>query len=460
MTRTSIRSTGSRSAGLRRTRAIAAASTAAVLLAACGGSGGGTEGAAPTGGAASEGGDQLEVDDFSVMSRWATGTPEYTQLQSAISSFTDQTGVDVGVTDGGEDIDVTFETAVAAGQSPDVVVVNLFDKSLGWLDAGVTVPVDDYLTDWGLADKLDDEAVQQWRVDQTEDGQLQGFPYSGFAWPIWYNTALLEAAGVTEVPETTDDLIAAAQALKAAGTPPMIVGGNDWSGQKLFYQIIQTYLAPEQAQQVFSEGGYCASPETVQGIELFTELRDAGLFVDNVAGFTADDMNNTYFSQGAAMMPAGSWAFTPAVEADSETGGGVVENTELAGFPLPADGAAFDDPTIYKAFTGVGFMVTPKGAEDDRIAATKAFIETFMTPEVVGGFVDNANIVTPVAGDFTENATNPLLKKALDLQGASTAVLPDVWIGTASDPLTQVTTAAYGGDDAQAICSGLDQATS
>ncbi len=431
----------------------AAAATLAMSMAACSSDDG--DGAAA--GTADAGSD---VGTLQVMSRWTAGTQEYEVLQSVIDSYTEQTGVEVEVIDGGEDIDVTFETAVAAGQAPDVVVVNLFDKSLGWLDAGVTVPVDDYLAEWGLEDTISEEALQQWRVGQEADGALQGFPYSGFSWPVWYNTALLSEAGVDEVPTTVDELVAATEALRAAGTPPMIVGGSDWSGQKLFFQVMQTYLDTEEAQTLFSEGGYCDSEAALQGIELFVRLRDSGLFVDNVEGLTADNMNNTYFSGGAAMMPAGSWAFAPAVEADEETGGDVVGSTQLSGFPVPEGEGAFDAPTVYKGYTGVGFMLTPEGASDERIDASRAFIEAFMADDVVSQFVSQANFVTPIAGDFADDASNPLLSEALALDGVEGAVLPDVWLGPNADPVTQVTTLAYGDADPQAICSGLDSATS
>lgn len=432
-------------AGRRKSTALAITLAAGLGMSACGGGSG-------------EGGGDSALDDFTVMSRWSTGTPEYEALQTQVAAFTDETGIDVEIIDGGEDIDVTFETAVAAGQSPDVIAVNLFDKSLGWLDAGVTVPTDDYVSEWGLEDKISAEALLQWRQGQAEDGELLGMPYSGFAWPVWFNTRLLADAGVDEVPTNTDELMAAVEALNGAGTPPMIVGGGDWSGQKLFFQTIQSYLAPEQAQTLFADGGYCDNAEAMKGIDLFVEMRDGGLFVDNVAGLTADDMNNTYFSEGAAMMPAGSWAFSPAVSADEESGAGVVEATQLGGLPVPDD-SALGEPSIYRAFTGVGFMLTPTGAEDDRIEASRAFIEGFYTDETTADFVQKANLVPAVEGDFTGASENPLLSEALELESVSNAVLPDVWIGTASEALTQVSTLAYGGADAQKICSGLDSAS-
>lgn len=53
----------------------------------------------------------------------------------------------------------------------------------------------------------------------SASGELQAFPYSGFLWPVWYNTRILDEAGL-EIPTTTDELIAAAQALREADKTP------------------------------------------------------------------------------------------------------------------------------------------------------------------------------------------------------------------------------------------------
>ncbi|PJJ55534.1 ABC transporter substrate-binding protein [Compostimonas suwonensis] len=406
-------------------------------------------------GCAGSGGSEAASDTISVVTRWASGSTEAEIQQRVFDKFTEDTGIKVEFTDGLEEIDDQVETAVAAGKAPDLVIVNLYDKTLGWLDAGVTVPLDDQIEEWGLADRIQESALDEWRVGSVPSGELQGLPYSGFSWPIWYNTDLLAQAGVTEVPETTDDLIAASTALRAAGIPPLIVGGNDWSGQKLFYQIIQSYADADATKKVMSEGGYCESDDIMKGIDLFTQLRDAGVFVDDVAGYTADDMYATYFAEKAAIMPAASWEFAPALEAGTD----IQDVTQLGGLAIPADGT-FTQPTAYQGFTGVGFMVTKQGAESDRVDLVRQLIEAFYSDDAVADFVTNGNNVTPVIGDFADKAENPLLKAALDLgDTVDYAVLPDVWIGSSSDPLIQVITKAYGGGDAQEICAGLDQAT-
>ncbi|WP_432840107.1 ABC transporter substrate-binding protein [Dactylosporangium sp. CA-092794] len=390
-------------------------------------------------------------DTIDVVTRWASGNSAAAAQNRVFTAFTAETGIKVNLTEGLETIDDQVENAVAAGKSPDLVIVNLFDKTLGWLDAGVTVPADQYVKDWGLADKIKPVALDEWRAG----GKLQGLPFSGFSWPLWYNTDLLKQAGVEQIPASTDELVAAARKLRAAGIGPLAVGGNDWTGQKLFYQIAQSYTDAATIEKVMQQGGYCATPAVLEGIKLFTQLRDAGVFVDNAAGLTADNMYASYYSGKAAIMPAGSWAYTES----TASGTGIDKHTTLGGFPLPG-GSTFKKPTAYRGFTGVGFMITKRGAEPGRIDTVRKLVTKFYADAAVGDFVKDSGILPPTSGDFTSYATNPLLTQSLGLDATvDYAVVPDVWIGAASDRIIQVLTGAYGKSTPQQICAGLDTAT-
>ncbi|GIH22290.1 ABC transporter substrate-binding protein [Acrocarpospora phusangensis] len=432
----------------RAVRAVAAFAVGALTLslAACGSD----EPAAPAATAGAAQGGSIDV-----VTRWSSGNSAAAAQKRVFDAFTAETGIKINSTEGLEAIDDQVENAVAAGKSPDLVIVNLFDKTVGWLEAGVTVPVDQYVKDWGLAGKMKPEALDEWRVGGVAGGELQGLPFSGFSWPLWYNDELLAKAGVTAVPKTTDELIDAAEKLREAGIGPVTVGGNDWSGQKLFYQIAQSFTDAATMKKVMREGGYCATPTVLNGIKLFTDLRDAKVFVDNVAGLSADDMYASFYSGKAAIMSAGSWAYTES----AASGTGIEKHTTLGGFPVPS-GSAYPKPTAYQGFTGVGFMITKQGAQPDRIDKVRQLVTKFYAEAAVGDFVKDASILPPISGDFASYATDPLLAKSLGLEAAvDYAVLPDVWIGSASDPITQVLTGAYGESTPQEICAALDTAT-
>lgn len=439
-----------------RTTAIAAALTAGALaLTACGGSsssdaagsGEGTQAATEPSTQASA---PAQGGELNVLSLYKKTGPEGPAMEAALKAFTDASGATLNFVEAGEDLGTEYEATVAAGEEADVVIVNLFENSAAWVKNGAAVPVGDLISEWGLDSVIKPAAIEEWT---NADGQVQGFAYQGFSWPVWYNTDLLTKAGVTEVPTSTDDLIAAAEKLEAAGIPPVVVGGNDWSGNKLWLQIIQSYLAPDEAKEVFTNGGFCANPNVMKGIDEFVRLRDAGVFVKGVEGYTADQMNAAYYEGQAAIMPAGSWAMPGAPEA-------VASVTQLGGFPVPS-GGTYTKPTAYQGYTGVGFFISPKGAE--KLDLVKQFVTTFYQPEIIGGFVTSAAIVPATDTDIAASLTgaSPLLQQAITTVPTEVeyAVMPDIYVGARGDALTKASGLAYSpGTSAEEICGAADQA--
>jgi ABC-type glycerol-3-phosphate transport system substrate-binding protein len=402
-----------------------------VLLAACG----------------SGSGRAADVAEISVLSSYTPGTPEGAPFYAAVEQFTQRTGIQVRVVEGAEDVPDLYETSVLAGQEADIVLTNLAEKSTGWVANGAAVPVDGYLDEWGLRQRVKPEALEEWR---NADGEVQGFPFSGFTWPVWYNTALLAQAGVAGPPSTVDELIDTAAKLRAAGIGTMAVGGSDWSGQKVFMQIAQQYLTPEAARTRFAEGGFCADSAAMRGIELFVRLRDAGVFVDDAQGYTADLMNTAYYNRDAAIISAGSWAF-------ADTPPEVAAATTLAGFPVPA-GGEYDRPTAMQGGTATGIFISPKGEE--KIDAVRQFVQLMYDPATVASFVDQAGLVPALVTEGDAEAANPLLAQAVaDLPGrVDFAVMPDTAVpADKADALIRATSVAYApGVDAQAVCKEID----
>ena len=395
--------------------------------------------------------DGFGVDAIQVMSRFQTGEDTRVAFDEAAAAFTAATGVEVEhIGEGGENLDVAYEAALLGGKEPHLVVINLFDRTTGWLDQGATVDVAPYIDAWGLRDVVDGDAIGEWT---TESGAVQGFPYSGFAWPFWFNTSLLSEASFDGIPTTTDELIAAANALRANGSQPVVVGGSDWSGQKLFMQIAQMYTGPDGIRPLLQGGGFCADSDAMRGIQLFSDLLDAGVFIDDVEGYTADLMNETFYTGGAAMMPAGSWAF-------NGTPDDLIGDVQVGGFPLPS-GSAFSNPTVYQGFTGVGFMISER-AETEAIDALEVLIATLYEEEYYGRFAAGSNIVPAVQLEDLSGFTNPLFQAAIGSDyndSTDVALLMDVWVPAASnDGVNQAIALAYAGGSPDDVCSGLDSA--
>ncbi len=429
---------------MRRPHAAIALAAAAALLAGCSDVAG-NGASAPTAGSGDGAG---KAESLEVITAYAASDPGFKIVQSVAAQVqAANPNLKIKVVSGGERLPDAFETAFAAGREPDVAMVNLFDKTTSWISTGQAKPAGDYIDKWKLRDRIKPEAMKEWT---DKNGTLQGFPYTGFVWPVWYNTELLAKAGVQEVPTTTDQLLEAAGKLKAAGVPGLVVGGTDWSGNKLFLQVAQSYLTEEQAVKVFAEGGYCASPEAMRGIELFVKLRDAGVFTKQSQGFSADQMNASFFGGEATVMPAGSWSFAqvPATMAGK---------IKLGGLPVPTDGV-HKKPTAFQGYTSSGFWITRNGAKKEE--AVRKFITAFYEAPVIERFVKEANNVPATLSEGPVKSDNPLMTTAVnDLDDkVDYVVLPDVHVpGPAVDPMTRVTALAYDKGDAQSICKNLDK---
>jgi len=309
------------------------------------------------------------------------------------------------------DIPLKVETASAANQEPDIAFTGRIGSAFGWTDSGITIPVNDLMTQWGLDGKFTDGAL----VEYTQaDGKIQAFPLEGYTWPIWFDTGVFERAGVP-VPTTTDELIAAAQAIRAAGDQPVIASGIDDMGGYLFSLVLESAMSDAEAIQAFRDGDWTV-PNAIKGVEIFVQLRDAGVFVDGVEGIDYATANTQFFAGTVAMSHFGAWAFG---EAPTE----LLPKIQVGGFPLPA-GSPRQAPVYFSGFGAKGVWITPNG--ETKIEAVKKFVQFLFQPEMIARFVEQAGM-TPPLKDVPVDATklNPLFAQSLNMS-AEVAIQPDL----------------------------------
>lgn len=75
----------------------------------------------------------------------------------------------------GDDLAQVYETSRLARKEADVVMVNLYDKTLAWTDVGATVDVKPYLDDWGCAGA---SCPPRWPTGRTTRAGSGPFPTS------------------------------------------------------------------------------------------------------------------------------------------------------------------------------------------------------------------------------------------------------------------------------------------
>nr|WP_202539318.1 ABC transporter substrate-binding protein [Streptomyces sp. SID8379] len=371
-----------------------------------------------------------DPDTLVVHSQLGTTAPGSPTYLAALDRFRKESGLKVRNLVNGDDLAQVYETSRLARKEPDVVMVNLYDKTLAWTDVGATVDVKGYLDDWGLRERVRPVALDAWTDGK---GRLRAFPYFATNWPVAFNRALLDRAGVDRVPVTGDELIGAARKLRRKNLSPVTVGGNDWTGQKLLAQVMQTFMSQDEAKHVYTTGDF-GGRDVRRGIEYFVELRDAGVFTDKAQGLTSDTMTTQFNTQAAAMQSAMSSALAKIPDA-------VVKHTDVGGWPL-APGAAHDKPTIIRSYTLIGFWISPNGTK--KIDAVEKFLKFFYREDTVARFIKESGRDMALRSDAVSSGF-PLVAAAQRLgSDVSEVLLPDVYVPpAASQPLITATSTSF-----------------
>ncbi len=242
----------------------------------------------------------------------------------------------------------------------------------------------------------------------------------------------------------------AAKKIREAGYEPFATGGLDWTGQWDVNLILGTFLTNEELKQLWSQGGFGDNPNAVAGIELFVQMRDEGVFVDDVEGLEFSTRNEKFYSGKAAMMHGGAWIFA---ECPDE----IKQHVVLGGFPLPP-GSPRQKPTINAGYFGKAIWITRNGAE--KMDAVEKFVKFFYQPEMIARFVEGAGMTSPLKETpVDESKLDPLFIQSMEFaDDVEVAELPDLWVPPqVFDDVARTLSEAYvPGTSVETIITNLD----
>ncbi|WP_019547725.1 extracellular solute-binding protein [Streptomyces sulphureus] len=389
-----------------------------------------------------------EPDGLVLHSQLGGSTPGAPAFAAAVDTFRKRNPrTPVKVLSNADDLQQVYETSKLAGKEADIVLVNLYDKSLAWTEVGATVPVNGHMKRWGLHERVLQGPLREWTDGK---GRLRGFPYLRTNWPVAFNTTLLERAGVDGVPTTVDQLLTAAKKLRRKGISPVTIGGNDWSGQKLLLQVMQTYMRPAEAKEVMRTGDFSGSRGARRGLELFVELRKGGVFADSAQGLTSDLMTTQVSTQKAAIASMLSSAMGKVPRS-------AAEHITVGGWPVPDD-AVYERPTIMRANASLGMWISPNGEE--KIDRVERFIRFMYSEEIVSRFVHGGRDMALRTDQFSTEYPLVAAGQKLTSDDVSECVTPDVYVpAAATQPLIQATGVAFSpGSDARKVRTALEKA--
>lgn len=172
------------------------------------------------------------------------------------------------------------------------------------VDVGMSLDLADYYAEYSWEDRFSSAAM----AGITQYGGYHGVPWTQQGEALYYNKALFEQAGITELPETYDELVAAADTLVASGITPIQFGGTvNWHVMRLLDSQIETFCGVEVADKLNTEQTGWDTEECVT--EAFAELKTWGekYINEGFMGMSNDDSSQLFFTGSAAMALEGTW---------------------------------------------------------------------------------------------------------------------------------------------------------
>lgn len=282
----------------------------------------------------------------------------------------------------------SLTTAIAGNKAPDLVYL-IPDQIPKY--AKLVQPVDQYLPEETKSDLRDNV-----KESVTFDGKLMGAPVLMGANPLMCNKKVLDAAGVT-APETWDDLMEIAPALKAKGYDVTNYYADPSATlNQSFYPLLW-----QAGGDVFSEDGGKTAFEGDAGVKALTYLKT---LVDNgyvekelITGIPA--FEQTHLAQGKV---ACTWQQLPA---DVETFWG-------------ADAITIHQPLKDKEQVGYGSVgALSMLKQSDAKEAAGEWLAFAASPEVTKAYDTAGNYFSPFksTGTLYSDGPNAEVEKTLDL---------------------------------------------
>ena len=268
-----------------------------------------------------------------------------------------------------------IQSSVASGDMPDMFTWWTGGVYKDLVDSGQIAPLDDIWAELIASGDFDESVRDFYKVGDHP----YGVPLHLSRWIALYNNDHFEKAGISE-PTTWDELIAAAEALKAAGITPFHATTQDgWRGF-IWFQEIMIRTDPE-AYRGLHDGSVAYDSDAVRNaFQIWSDWYANGYFTDPRSNEEAAD-----FARGnGAIYLIGDWAIG-LVEA-----AGMKAGEDFSAFIMPNQDGSLPHSAILE---GGPIVLSKTGIENPKaVAALKFFLS-----------VDGANAWAGASGNALGN---------------------------------------------------------
>lgn len=263
-------------------------------------------------------------------------------------------------------------TALASGTGPDIVLLGP-DQMPQYVEQDTLAAVDDVIEDTDV--ELRSNAVE----DLTIDGSVYGVPIYQTVVTTTYNQAVFDDAGISELPTTWDDVLAAAPKLAENGVAVLDYAGSpEVPLNHTFFSLLW-----QAGGDVFTEDGSAVAfdgPEGIAALQFLLDLQEAGGLPEDVVSTTG--------ALESLGMPTGDSAMiisTKLVVAE-RIAEAIGPDNLVVGSPLegPNGQATFGIPG--------GLVLADKAADNE---GARAFLRFMQQPDVLAGVASETGFFPP-----------------------------------------------------------------
>ena len=185
-------------------------------------------------------------------------------------------------------------TDISGGANADLSIIGT-RWLIDFVDQGIAAPLDDYMTQ-----DFKDRFFPVFLEPSVMQDKTYGLPIAASARAMYYNKALFEQAGITEVPDTWDELAEAAKKIGALGDD---IAGFGLQGKEIETDVYFYYAFWAYGGQLVEEDGTSGldTDAGYKAAEMYKSLIDSGATQPGVTSYNREDVQNL-FKQGKVGM--------------------------------------------------------------------------------------------------------------------------------------------------------------
>ncbi len=287
-----------------------------------------------------------------------------------------------------------LSTALTGGTGPDVMMVRSYGGLETISNGGYLLPLDASNVP-ALADFPQTALASE---TSRTDGKTYAIPFASQTMLVIYNKDLFDANGITE-PQTWDELLAAAEKLKAAGVMPFANGtATAWQNESTFHALAASTYGRGFYDDLVAGKADFTDPRYVEALTRYNEI-STKYFPEGFVGLDYPSAQQLFISGLAGMFAGGSFELASFGN----------QNPDLKMGIFAAPGPKAEDEKLGSIYYDGGYAVNATSKHPE--AALK-FANYLASLEFGQAFANGLKNISPIPGVTFESE---LLQEVADL---------------------------------------------